>query len=90
MENELLFVPKSSRTGTAFNGYKAISIAEGFAEFTNHEIEIEAWASIGQLGLHRTLQGFFGRSLQSLIDQEFLFDDFTINWDMVDQAIAFN
>lgn len=89
MENEL-FIPKSSRTGTSFSPYVMVGIAEGFEPCNDPEVQIEAWASIGQTGMYRTLQGFFGRSLQSMIDQEFLFEDFTINWEMVDQAIAFN
>lgn len=88
MEN--LYIPKSSRTGTAFSEYTAIGIAEGFEECRDHEVLIEAWATIGQKGLHRGLQGWFGRSLHHLQIQEYLNSDFTVNWDMVDQAYFFN
>jgi hypothetical protein len=86
---ETHFVPKSSRTNTPFSTYQMIGIAEGFEECDNHEVQIEAWASIGQKGLYTGLQGFFGRTLQRFIDEEILFDDFTINWDMVDEMAIY-
>jgi len=46
-------------------------------------------ASIGQKGLYTGLQGFFGRTLQRFIDEEILFDDFTINWDMIDEMVIY-
>lgn len=87
MEN--LIVPHSSRTNTAFNTYQAIGIAEGFEECSDPQVQIEAWAYIGQRGLYRGLQGFFGRTLQQFVDQEILHPDFTINWDIVDDMISY-
>ena len=50
--------------------YTAISIAEGFCEGENatEEQQIEAWQHLINTGRCWTLQGFFGRTAQGLID----------------------
>ncbi|KKN19123.1 hypothetical protein LCGC14_0948790 [marine sediment metagenome] len=51
--------------------YEAVSIAEGFCEGENatREQQIEAWQHLIDIGLAWTLQGWFGRNAQSLIEQ---------------------
>ena len=50
--------------------YTAISIAEGFCDFTPTEAEqIEAWQHLIDTGLAWTLQGWFGRTAANLIKQ---------------------
>jgi len=51
--------------------YEAVSIAEGFCEGENatREQQIEAWQHLIDTGLAWTLQGWFGRNAQSLIEQ---------------------
>lgn len=51
--------------------YEAILIAEGFCEGENatREQQIEAWQHLIDTGLAWTLQGWFGRTAQSLIEQ---------------------
>ena len=52
------------------NNYKAVSIAEGFCDFTPTEAEqIEAWQHLIDTGLAWTLQGWFGRRATELIEQ---------------------
>lgn len=52
------------------NNYKAVSIAEGFCDFTPTEAEqIEAWQHLIDTGLAWTLQGWFGHYAMSLIEQ---------------------
>lgn len=52
--------------------YEAVSIAEGFCEGENatREQQIEAWQHLIDTGLAWTLQGWFGRNAQSLIEQD--------------------
>lgn len=52
------------------DNYKAISIAEGFdgEEHTQTE-ELCAWQFIADKGLWKGLQGWFGRTVESLIEQ---------------------
>jgi len=83
-----LFIPESSRSGTAFSDYLAVGIAEGFEDFTDNDQWIEAWATIGQRGLYLGLQGFFGRMLMSLVEFGALNQDFTIDWDVFDDQVA--
>ena len=50
--------------------YRAVSIAEGFAEDMDtitEEEEIEVWQYLHDTGLAYNLQGWFGRTAQGLI-----------------------
>lgn len=52
------------------NNYTAVSIAEGFCDHEPTKQEtIEAWQHLIDTGLAWTLQGWFGRQAQSLIEQ---------------------
>jgi len=51
------------------DNYKAVGIAEGFIEAENKEQSIEAWQYLVDTGLCWTLQGWFGRTATSLIEQ---------------------
>lgn len=52
------------------NNYTAVSIAEGFCDYEPTEQEtINAWQHLIDTGLAWTLQGRFGRTAQSLIEQ---------------------
>lgn len=48
---------------------EAIGIAEGFIESKSQEQEVEAWQHLVNTGLAWTLQGWFGRTAQGLIDE---------------------
>ena len=48
--------------------YQAIGLAEGFEEGTKEHI-IEAWQYLHNTGLAYKLQGWFGRTAQSLLEQ---------------------
>ena len=54
-----------------FNSYLACAYAEGFCEGEDatEEQQIEAWQHLIDTGLAWTLQGWFGRNAQSLIEQ---------------------
>ena len=49
--------------------YLAIGIAEGFEQAESEEQVLEAWQHLVDTGLAYTLQGWFGRTAQTLIDQ---------------------
>ena len=51
----------------------------------NPEIEsyLEAWASLIKSGACWSLQGFYGRTATSLIEQGIISEDGTIDWDEV-------
>jgi len=50
------------------DNYTATMIAEGVEEASDQEV-VEAWAHLIKTGLAWTLQGWFGRTAQSFIDE---------------------
>lgn len=48
--------------------YTAVGIAEGFIESESEEQTIEAWQTLINTGLVWSLQGWFGRTARTLID----------------------
>jgi hypothetical protein len=52
--------------------YNAIGLAEGFIEADSEEQFIEAWQFLLDTGLVWTLQGFFGRTAVSMIEEGFI------------------
>lgn len=49
--------------------YRATGLAEGFIEADNEEQIIEAWQHLHDTGIAYQLQGWFGRTANSLIEQ---------------------
>lgn len=50
------------------DNYTAVGIAEGFIEADNEEQVLAAWQHLVNTGLAWSLQGWFGRTAQRLID----------------------
>ena len=53
----------------AMDNYQAVGIAEGFIECDSEEQVLEAWQYLHDTRLSYGLQGFFGRTLQQLLDE---------------------
>lgn len=51
------------------DNYQAVALAEGFEDPESEEQIIEAWQHLHDTGLAYQLQGWFGRTCQSLIQQ---------------------
>jgi hypothetical protein len=51
--------------------YRAVALAEGFEEGTEDEVQA-AWQAIYDRGLYRSLQGFFGRNVQAMIESGYI------------------
>jgi hypothetical protein len=69
------------------DSYNAVGIAEGFVEESNPRRVIMAWSYIGTHKLHHNLQGFFGRTLHSLVENSLLNPDYSVNWDEVEERL---
>ena len=51
------------------NNYMAVGIAEGFIEAESEEQVIQAWQYLHDTKLGYQLQGFFGRTLNQLLNE---------------------
>ena len=51
------------------DNFTAVGIAEGFIEEENEERVREAWQHLHDTGLAYSLQGWFGRTAQMLINE---------------------
>ncbi len=51
------------------DNFNAVGIAEGFIEAESEDQVVEAWQHLHDTGIAYTLQGWFGRSARSLIEQ---------------------
>jgi hypothetical protein len=74
-------------SGQILDNFTAVSIAEGFCggEDASMEDQLRAWSYIGKNGLHYSLQGWFGRTLHSLVENGVLDGEYNVNWDRVEE-----
>ena len=57
----------NSKNKTTIDTYRAVGIAEGWIENIDEDEIIEAWQYLHDSGMAYKLQGWFGRTAQSLI-----------------------
>ena len=76
-----------NQTKIKWTPYLASAYAEGFCEGENasQEEQLEAWAYLIKTGLCWQLQGFYGRTAQSLIERNIISSKGVVNWDIVDE-----
>ena len=56
-------------TEETFDDFTAVGIAEGFIDCESEDDMIKAWTHLVNTGLAFKLQGWFGRTANSLIEQ---------------------
>lgn len=80
-------MPVNQRTETNYTPYLATAIAEGFCEGEDATAEqkVEAWAYLIETKLAYQMQGFFGRTADSLIDKGLINDQGIIDWYLLDE-----
>ena len=54
------------------DNYTAVGLAEGFIEAESEEQVLAAWQHLVDTGLAWSLQGWFGRTAQQLIDSGYI------------------
>jgi hypothetical protein len=75
--------------GTVITSYLATAIAEGFCEGegASAKDQIKAWSYLQGTRIGYSLQGSFGRTLNSLVENGYLEKDGKVNWDVVNEKI---
>jgi hypothetical protein len=78
----------NKRTNIEWTSYLACAYAEGFGEGENATADeaAEAWAYLIETGECWSLQGWYGRSAQSIISKGLISKEGVINWEKVDKA----
>lgn len=56
-------------TEETFDDFTAVGIAEGFIDCDSEDDKIKAWQHLVDTGLAWSLQGWFGRTANQLIEQ---------------------
>ena len=69
MGNYTFYLKKTLINGVAMDNYTAVGIAEGFIACNEEGEYIRAWQHLINNGMAWTLQGWFGRTAQALIEQ---------------------
>lgn len=87
MEQEIIILD-GQRSDTKWTTYLATGCAEGFEmEDATNEEKLEAWAVLIKTKLCYSLQGWFGRTANNLIDKGLISKEGVIDWDEFDNLI---
>jgi len=74
--------------GTEITPYLATGYAEGFeGENASVEDQLKAWAYLIRTGIAWSLQGFFGRTADGLIQKGLIYRDGQINFEKLDDVL---
>ena len=87
MSEEIIKLP-NPRTTIEWTSYLATAYAEGFCEGENatFDEQIEAGAYLIKTKLCYSLQGSFGRVAKEFIEREFILEDGTIDWELIEDS----
>jgi hypothetical protein len=80
LTNEIPYETKFE-DGTEITDYLAVGIAEGFEKADCDADVIRAWSYICGKQLYRSLQGFFGRNVEALIEKGVFRGNGKVDWD---------
>lgn len=84
---EIIELP-NQRSEIKWTTYLAIGCAEGFEmENATNEEKLESWAVLIKTKLCYSLQGWFGRTAKQFIEECFIEQDGTINWEIFEEKI---
>lgn len=73
--------------GTEITPYSACGCFEGFEPREDVLDNIRAASYIAGIGLWKTLQGHYGRTINSLVENEILTWEGIVNWDRVNEIL---
>lgn len=75
--------------GTTIDSYLATAYAEGFCEGEGADTTdvIKAWSYICGTKLYNSLQGFFGRTVETLIERGILNELGKVNWELINKEL---
>lgn len=71
--------------GRLIDNYHAVAYAEGFEEPDNSNDTVRAWSYLIGTRLAYSLQGWFGRTAQSIIENGAIDEYGKVNWDKVNE-----
>ena len=69
MSDPISYMPWMVKKNNKMTDYEAIGLAEGFISAESEEQVIDAWQHLHDTGLAYKLQGWFGRTAQSLLKE---------------------
>lgn len=92
MENKKVLDDSTLQNGKTITSYLAAAYAEGFDEGDGASWfdQIKAWAYLIKTGQCWQLQGWFGRTAQTYIQNGFISDKGIIDWDAINARINEN
>ena len=81
MSENIITLP-NQKSDIKWTSYLATAYAEGFCEGEDSTLEeqMEGWACLIKTGMCWSLQGWFGRAAQQMLDSGTVEKDGTINW----------
>lgn len=74
--------------GNEITSYMATGYAEGFEEAENPFDVVRAWSFLIGTKLTSSLQGWFGRTAQSLISSGIVDAEGVVDWELVEEKFA--
>ena len=79
----------NQKTNIEWTPYLACAYAEGFCEGENATVEeqMEAWAYLIEGEHYISLQGFYGRAANALMNNGYISKEGHINWEKIEEKL---